>query len=143
MTAKEYLQRIRSERLEIQQFEERIEEQRYSLLPSGIRYDVDKVQTSPDDPMMRVYAEIDKLERKIKEHLERLTTRYNIAMSNILLLDKSEHRQVLALYYLGQERLTWAMVAEKMAYSEQHIYELHNDAIAELERIWNNQSESE
>jgi DNA-directed RNA polymerase specialized sigma subunit len=136
MTAKEYLQRIRSERLEIQQFEERIEEQRYSLLPSGIRYDVDKVQTSPDDPMMRVYAEIDKLERKIKEHLERLTTRYNIAMSNILLLDKSEHRQVLALYYLGQERLTWEMVAERMSFSEQRIYQLHNEAIAELEKIW-------
>jgi len=136
MTAKEYLQRIRSERLEIQQFEERIEEQRYSLLPSGIRYDVDKVQTSPDDPMMRVYAEIDKLERKIKEHLERLTTRYNIAMSNILLLDKSEYRQVLALYYLGQERLTWEMVAERMSFSEQRIYQLHNEAIAELEKIW-------
>ncbi len=136
MTAKEYLQRIRSERLEIQQFEERIEKQRYSLLPSGIRYDVDKVQTSPDDPMMRVYAEIDKLDRKIKEHLERLTTHYNIAMSNIMLLDKSEHRQVLVLYYLGQELLTWQMVAERMSFSEQRIYQLHNEAIAELEKIW-------
>lgn len=136
MTAKEYLQRIRSERLEIDQFEDTIEELRYSLLPSGIRYDMVKVQTSPDDQMLRICSKIDELERKIKDHLERLTTHYNVAMSNILLLEKPEYRQVLALYYLNRERLTWATVAERMSFSEQRIYQLHNDAIAELEKIW-------
>ena len=40
-----------------------------SILPSGIRYDTLKVQTSPDDSMSRVMAEVDEYERKIREHL--------------------------------------------------------------------------
>ena len=72
MTAKEYLQRIRSERLEIVQLQETVDELIYSLLPSGIRYDTLKVQTSPDDPMVRVMSEVDEYERKIRQHLSKL-----------------------------------------------------------------------
>ena len=136
MTAKEYLQKIRSERLEIVQLQETVDELKYSLLPSGIRYDTLKVQTSPDDSMSRVMAEVDEYERKIREHLSRLVDRQNVAFAYVGALEKSDHRLVLTLYYLTGERLTWHQVADKMALSEQRIYQLHNDAIEELEKIW-------
>ena len=136
MTAKEYLQKIRSERLEIVQLQETVDELKYSLLPSGIRYDTLKVQTSPDDSMSRVMAEVDEYEKKIRDHLSRLVDRQNVAFAYIGVLEKSDHRLVLTLYYLTGERLTWHQVAEKMALSEQRIYQLHNDAIDELEKNW-------
>ena len=139
MTAKEYLQKIRSERLEIIQLQETIDELAYSLLPSGIRYDTIKVQTSPDDAMSRVMAQIDEYERKIREHLARLVDRQNVASAYVIALEKSEHRLVLTLYYLTGERPTWHQVADKMALSEQRIYQLHNEAIAELEKIWSDE----
>lgn len=136
MTAKEYLQKIRSERLEVEQLQDTIEELRCSLLPSGIRYDAVKVQTSPDDPMAKVFGKVDKLERKIREGLEEMVEKMNVAYDNINRLEKSEYRQVLTLYYLNKDRPTWSAVADRMEYSEQRIYQLHNDAISELEKEW-------
>lgn len=136
MTAKEYLQRIRSERLEVVQLQETVDELIYSLLPSGIRYDTLKVQTSPDDQMARVMAEVDEYERRIREHLSKLVDRQNVAFSYVSALEKSDYRQVLTLYYLTGERLTWHQVADKMDLSEQRIYQLHNEAIEELEKKW-------
>lgn len=136
MTAKEYLQRIRSERLEVVQLQETVDELIYSLLPSGIRYDTLKVQTSPDNQMARVMAEVDEYERKIREHLSKLVDRQNVAFAYVSALEKSDYRQVLTLYYLTGERLTWHQVADKMDLSEQRIYQLHNEAIEELEKKW-------
>lgn len=136
MTAKTYLQKIRSERLEVVQLQETVDELIYSLLPSGIRYDTLKVQTSPDDQMARVMAEVDEYERQIREHLQKLIERQNMAFAHIGALERSDFRQVLTLYYLTGERLTWHQVADKMDLSEQRIYQLHNEAIEELEKNW-------
>ena len=136
MTAKTYLQKIRSERLEVVQLQETVDELIYSLLPSGIRYDTLKVQTSPDDQMARVMAEVDEYERQIREHLQKLIERQNIAFAHIGALERSDFRQVLTLYYLTGERLTWHQVVDKMDLSEQRIYQLHNEAIEELEKNW-------
>jgi DNA-directed RNA polymerase specialized sigma subunit len=86
--------------------------------------------------MSRVMAEVDEYEKKIRDHLSRLVDRQNVAFAYIGALEKSDHRLVLTLYYLTGERLTWHQVAEKMALSEQRIYQLHNDAIDELEKNW-------
>lgn len=136
MTAKEYLQKIRSERLEVEQLSDQIEELKYSLLPTGIQYDKLKVQTSPDDMMLRIVAEIDTYERQIRQHLERMVKRQNVAIKYIMMMERSEYRQVLVLYYLSAPRLTWVQVADKMSFSEQRIYQLHNEAMTELETFW-------
>lgn len=136
MTAKEYLQKIRSERLEVEQLSDQVEELKYSLLPTGIQYDKVKVQTSPDDMMLRIVVEIDTYERQIRQHLEKMIKRQNIAYKYIMMLERSEYRQVLTLYYLSAPRLTWVQVADKMSFSEQRIYQLHNEAITELETFW-------
>ena len=136
MSAKECLRKIRAERLEIEQLSDQIEELKYSLLPSGIQYDKIKVQTSPDDTMLRIAAEIDTYERQIRHHMEKLIQRQNTAIQYLGMLEKSEHRQVLILYYMTSPRLTWQQVASRMQFSEQRIYQLHNDAVNELEKYW-------
>ena len=139
---KSFLQSIRSERLEIEYLSNLVEELRTSLLPSAIRYDKVSVQTSSDpDPMTDIISKIDKYEQKIRKNLEALISRYNEATELVMSLDKTEHRQVLYLYYLSQTRLTWFNVAEKMDYSEQRIYQLHNEAIDILQRIENERLE--
>ena len=139
---KSFLQSIRSERLEIEYLSNLVEELRTSLLPSAIRYDKISVQTSPDpDPMTDIIAKIDKYEQKIRQNLEALISRYNEATELVMSLDKTEHRQVLYLYYLSQTRLTWINVADKMDYSEQRIYQLHNEAIDILQRAENERLE--
>ena len=136
MSAKECLRKIRAERLEIEQLSEQIEELKYSLLPSGIQYDKIKVQTSPDDMMLRIVAEIDTYERQIRQHLEKMISRQNTAIKYIGMLERSEYRQVLILYYMTSPRPTWTQVANTMSLSDQRIYQLHNDAMTELEKIW-------
>ena len=136
MSAKECLRKIRAERLEIEQLSEQIEELKYFLLPSGIQYDKIKVQTSPDDMMLRIAAEIDTYERQIRQHLEKMISRQNTAIKYIGMLERSEYRQVLILYYMTSPRPTWTQVANTMSLSDQRIYQLHNDAMTELEKIW-------
>ena len=44
-----------------------LNELRACLLPGGIRYDLDKVNTSPKDKMSEIFARIDELERELQE----------------------------------------------------------------------------
>lgn len=135
-SVKGYLQSIRSERMEINYLQDKIDELRTSLLPSGIRYDKINVQTSPEsEPMLDVLERINECEKKIRQHLQTLLDDYQNAIDLIMQLEKSEHRQVLHLYYLNENRLKWPDVAETMGYSEQRIYQLHNEAIDILERL--------
>lgn len=134
-SVKTYLQSIRSARMEIDYLSDKVEELRTSLLPSGIRYDKINVQTSPDgDQMTDIFCKIENYEGKIKELLQVLLDDYNGAAEMIMTLEKSEHRQVLWIYYLDKDRPKWPEVARRMQYSEQRIYQLHNDAITILER---------
>lgn len=49
MNVKQFLYSFRDEQTEIDELNDRIYELEMSLLPSGIRYDQEKVQTSPSD----------------------------------------------------------------------------------------------
>lgn len=141
MEAKEYLQEIRQERLEINQLQERINELKMSLLPGAIRYDKPNVQTSPDDNMLRVEAKVDEIERKLKDKLETLCNRYDNAVRYIGLLDASNHRLVLYEYYLSADRPSWEQVGRKLGYSTDRIYQLHREAINQLNQILNGGTE--
>ena len=132
---KTYLQEVRNERLEIRQLEERIEELRMSLLPSAIRYDKPQIQTSPEDPMLKIEAEISELEDDLREKLGRLVRRYRGAVRLISRLESSIHRSVLWEYYLNSDKPTWDVVADKMGYSKERLYQLHAEAIDRLEGL--------
>jgi hypothetical protein len=102
---RELLQSVRAEKLEIVILREQIEELKMSLLPGAIRYDKDKVQTSPDDQMSAVMEKVDDYERKLKHRLLSLLDKQSQASELIMELDDSLQRQVLQLYYLDKDRL--------------------------------------
>lgn len=56
----------------IKQIESQIRALEFSLLPSGIRYDQDKVQTSPEDQTSKVVTQIDRLERQADEMRQKI-----------------------------------------------------------------------
>ena len=136
MDVKSYLQEIRNERLEIRQLQDRIDELRMSLLPSAIRYDKPNVQKSPDDQLAKIEGEINEIEMQLRDKLEALVERYNVAQWCIGMIQSSTHRQVLYEYYLNADRPSWDQVARKMDYTSDRVYQLHREALKKLEEIF-------
>ncbi len=130
---KDFLKSVRSEQKELSQLQDHIDEIESSLLPQAIRYDKDKVQTSPDDPMIRVMAEVDEYREDMKRMVLSLTVKRRKAFGIIKRLDDSRHRQVLELYFLEPGRPMMWQVGERMGYSERRTYELYTEALNILE----------
>lgn len=83
-----------------------IEELRNSLLPAGIRYDRDRVQTSPDDPILRVEARIDELEREVEELIKSRAQSIAEVADAIEGLDDERTKQVAHCRYVKQMQIS-------------------------------------
>ena len=133
MNAKTLLYQVRDEQKEIDIIRRKIEEAELALLPSGIRYDRDKVQASPDDPMMRLAVKLDRYEAELRKHQAALLTKRTKAFRMVSRLTDSTQRQVLELYFLGGRRIRMWEVAQIIGYSEQSTYRIYKDALRNLE----------
>ena len=132
MRTKDYLYSIKFESKELDRMNDRIMEAELTLLPSAIRYDADKVQTSPEDPMLHMIAEVASLKGDLAVRVERLTKRRRKAYDMIDKLEDSRHRVVLQEFFLGDWRVTMEDVASTMNYSVREVYNLYSQAIALL-----------
>lgn len=110
---------------------ERIGELRLTLLPCGIRYDRDKVQTSPGDMTVDTMARIDEAERELMEvGRELVETQTHIGkITNIL---PPKERFVLRQYYLNG--YSTQRISEQMHITQRHVFRLKNNGISMLER---------
>ena len=73
------------------------------LLPAAIRYDKDKVQTSPEDPMSKIVAEINELEKEMaKVQYQKLKQIEKIEKA-ISSLVSDEERTALAMRYIDRK----------------------------------------
>lgn len=133
MKAKEYLKQIKREQIEICRLQEQIDTAEASLLPKAIRYDLDKVQTSPENPMYAVLAEVEEYKKEMQKRVYRLTLRRRKAIRMMDRLNDSRQRQVLFLYYLDPGILTMDQVAQKMIYSKREAWRIHDAALDRLE----------
>ena len=100
------------------------------LLPAAIRYDKDKVQTSPDDTMSKVVSEIADLEKEMSRVLKckaRQVERIDKALKS---LESEEERTALTMRYIN--RISIADIAESMGYSEPTIYRFMRQGGANL-----------
>ena len=134
-----FLKRIRRERHELKVVQETAAELRAMLLPSAIRYDKDRVQTSPVDIMPERIAEIAELSNQQDAHIRRLQSDIQQADELINSLEVAEYRELLRYRYLsgGLKPMTWMKIAEAMGYSEDHVRgKLHGKAIAEARKVW-------
>jgi DNA-directed RNA polymerase specialized sigma24 family protein len=90
------------------------------LLPAAIRYDKDKVQTSPDDQMSKIYAEIHELEIEMARVQRRKFVQLEKIERAISSLESDEERTALTMRYVNRRPV--AEIAEEMGYSEPTIY---------------------
>lgn len=103
------------------------------LLPAAIRYDKDKVQTSPDDQMSKIVAEINALETEMAE-VQLLKTqqieRIELAINS---LESDEERTALTMRYINRRPV--AEIADDMGYSEPTIYRFMRQGGTNLLRL--------
>ena len=111
----------------------RRQELRSCLLPSGITYDRDRVQTSPEDSMARVMAEVDELDQQI-DTLRRSMAMEILRISRVIdQMDDPREATVLDAYYLG--RRSMQEIAEHLHYSERHVYRLRSEGVAKMSQM--------
>lgn len=139
MDVKVFLKGIRDKRFELKILKDKRDEIYYSLMPSGIRYDLDKVQTSPVDRMPVAAGDLEEAQQRIDTLINSLSHDINLAMRVVNQMQESKHRQLIMLRYFGVDRKTteWKYVADVMGYTEEYVRgELHGEAIKEARQIW-------
>lgn len=124
---KSRLRRVNSLDYEFQVVEMKIERLESILGAHGIRYDVDRVQTSPTDAVAEVMAKIEPL---IAERT-RLTVAITkaIADTSDIIDHLKDDKQRLVMHYRYTAGLSFETIGRRMSYSSQRIYQLHDDAI--------------
>ena len=111
----------------------RRQELRSCLLPSGITYDKDKVQTSPEDSMARIMAEVDELEGQI-DALQRSRAFEILRISRVIdQMEDPREATVLDAYYLGRKSMQ--EIADHLHYSERHVYRLRSEGVAKMSQM--------
>lgn len=139
--AKSFLREVRHEQKEILKLQRDIECLEKSLLPGGIRYDLDRVQTSPSDKVSDTLAKIGDYKMELEESLINLIENERKALRMIKTLESSDQRQVLQAYYLSNpkdttdELPTWNDVATMLNYSIQRVHQHHGEALTILNKI--------
>lgn len=105
----------------------KIERLESCLQGHAIRYDVDKVQTSPHDPVAEVMASLDKL----LDARKRLQLEMDAAVSDVdeIIAGLSDNKQTLILHYRYIGCLPWQVIAQRMHFSKRHVFRLHDEAI--------------
>jgi DNA-directed RNA polymerase specialized sigma24 family protein len=134
MTGKEYMNQIREIRREIRLLEEQIlRDTVFASNVKAIRYDVDKVQTSPDgDRMADIISGIVGAEDKLYKKVTDLMQKEEEARQYLIQL-REEYERVLVLHYF--EGLKWEDVADKIGYDDKYIYDVKNRALDALTQL--------
>lgn len=137
MTGRDYMETIRRVKREIRLLMEQIE--RDSVIAQGvtaIRYDVDRVQTSPvSDRMGDIVARITETTELLYDRISLLQGLEEDARRLLVNL-KPEHERVLVYRYIDD--MGWAQVSEKIGYNEKYIFSLRDSALNELDMLINN-----
>lgn len=139
MTTKEYLLQIKKQGKNILNQEEYIQRLRDSLEVAGIRYDKERVQSSPEpDKFARIFGQIFEEEEKLKQMKDDLAlTRVEI-INQIHQLEDSKHQNVLYIVYVDGKNLKKA--AQAMSFSYEYVKEIHIAALQAFEEKFPPQS---
>ena len=125
---KENLEKIRAAEKSIASKRMEIEALLYKASGAGaIRYDKDRVQTSPQDFMTMAIADAIKLEKQIHKAEAKIEEMKCMAYSIVRQMDKVEQRAVIEWFYLNG--LSMKETAMKLHMSERSAYYLKDDAI--------------
>ena len=103
------------------------------LLPSGIRYDKDKVMSSPEDQLSKICGEINEIEVKMADIAYKKAKRIVDVEKVINKLSEEEYKTVLTLCYIDHMSIT--DIADRLGYSSDWVYKKRRKATDELERF--------
>lgn len=110
--------------------ETQINDLRLMMLPSGIRYDKDAVQTSPEDPMLKYAEKLLELEAEVKALKESYYEESTTLNNAIAKLDNVNEAEVLTCRYIGD--MYFSDIAEHIHASESTVYRWHRKGIEHL-----------
>lgn len=128
MTAKEYLSQIYYARLKLQRLQERRDEIRDRMQGISSPSLGQRVQTSPEDKMSKLMARLDNIDRKIAGQIDREQMLIEKISVQVETVEPLQYRELLALRYINC--LPWAVIAERMGYTERRLFQLHGTALA-------------
>lgn len=120
---------VRSFRRTASKIHIRIDELRAGLYPSGIRYDRDKVQTTPLDQMLEAFSQIDSLERNLNQ-LDKEIEYHSNRIEKLTVRLPYKERFVLNAYYV--ECASIRDISNIMEITERHVLRLKQNGISML-----------
>ena len=139
MKASEELSYIREVQQDIIVMSERSEYLRSTLYGRAIRYDRDKVHTSPADLLSERLSEVCDHDARIRKRQKKLDRRKDIMRENLERLDNPDHIRVLDLFYLSLSSngrlLSWNDVAKAVGKSRRTVFRQAKDAEKILDDI--------
>ena len=103
------------------------------LLPKAITYDTDRVQTTLEDRVAVVMAEVDELDRKIEELKRQRFEAIREIAGEIDRLEDSRERIILDAYYLSGEPME--SIAAYLNYSLSHVYRLRDSGVEKMRKM--------
>ena len=128
----ERLHRVEDLDAELRIVRMKIERLEGCLQGHAIRYDIDKVQTSPSDPVADIMARLDTLLDREKE----LQAEMAEAVSDVsgLIESLEDNKSRLVMHYRYVAGLRWPVIAEMVGCSERHVFRIHDKAINRLSK---------
>ena len=134
MTAKEFLNQISQLEKEITRKKQRCQTLRDVAMNTSVNNSNDAVQcTKEKNPLEKILTKVIDLDREIEKDEMALVDLKAEIWEQLDKLINERHKRILWLHYV--EMKTWNVIAQKMYVSRRHIFRLHKDAIAELNKI--------
>lgn len=129
----DFLMQIRRKEIIIRRKETQRDELRACLPPGAVRYDRDKVQSTPTDKMSDVMARVDELDREI-EQLRREKASLVIEISDAIeKLEDDNEKTVLTEFYIARAPMTQA--ADAINYSVRRAYDFRKRGVIHLGEV--------
>lgn len=129
----DFLMQIRRKEIIIRRKEMQRDELRACLLPGAIRYDRDRVQSTPTDKMADVIARVDELDREV-EQLKHEKAQRILEISNAIeKLEDDTEKVVLTEFYIA--RAPMSQVAETIHYSIRRAYHFRKAGVTHLGEV--------
>lgn len=126
----DYLGRIRALERQIRRKVLQRDELQACLLPRAIRYDGDKVQSSPEDVMGEVAGAVLDLDREIEQLTREKAWLIREISGAIEALDDDTEKLVLTAYYIC--RMTIRQISEDIHYSRSQTYNYYRAGLLHL-----------
>lgn len=128
---KSFLWSVRNIDREIDKLCEKYEALGYSLLPSGIRYDKDKVQSTPEDTMAEIISQRLELDKQITEKRKLRGELINEIYDAIELLQDDRAQNILIKYFVSGKSLR--TIAIEMGISKSGAHKIYKKALQNFE----------